>query len=56
MAGGAPKKRGLNSKDSAIMLLKTNEEKVSLFGSATMSMELKGLFCDCHYMYEKKRS
>ena len=36
------------------MLLKTNIEKMSVWGYATMSMKIKGLFCHSHDMYEKK--
>ena len=36
------------------MLLKTNVEKMSVWGYATMSMKRKGLFLYSHDMYEKK--
>ena len=51
---GRRKSGGLNSKDSAIMLLKTNLEKMSLLGSAIISMKTKGLFHSCHHIYENK--
>ena len=51
---GAEKRRGLKTKDSAIMLLKTNVEKMSLLGPAIISMKIKGLFHSCHYIYENK--
>jgi hypothetical protein len=42
-------------KDSAIMLLKTHIEKMSVFGLAIISMKIIGLSCACHYVYEKTR-
>ena len=36
------------------MLLKTNVEKMSVWGYPTMSMKIKGLFYYSHDMYEKK--
>jgi hypothetical protein len=51
---GRRKKRGPNSKDRAIMLLKTNVGKMSLLGSAIISMKIKGLFDSSHYVYENK--
>jgi hypothetical protein len=47
-------KRKPNFKDSAIMLLKTHIEKMSLLGSAIMFMKTKGLFHSCHHMYQNK--
>jgi hypothetical protein len=41
-------------RDRAIMLLKTNVEKMSLFGSAIISMKTKGLSHSCHHIYENK--
>jgi hypothetical protein len=41
-------------KDRAIMLLKTNVEKMSLLGPAIISMKTKGLFFSSHYVYEIK--
>jgi hypothetical protein len=41
---GRRKNGGLNSKDRAIMLLKTNVEKMSLLGSAIISMKTKAYF------------
>jgi hypothetical protein len=46
------KKEGQYLRDSAIMLLKTNVEKMSLMGSAIISMKTKGLFQPCHYVFE----
>jgi hypothetical protein len=51
---GAEKKGGLIPKACAIMLLKTNIEKMSLLGSAIISMKTKGLFHSCHHIYENK--
>jgi hypothetical protein len=48
------KKRGLKFKACAIMLLKTNVEKMSLLGSAIISMKTKGLSHSCHHIYENK--
>jgi hypothetical protein len=45
---------GLNSKDRAIMLMKKNVEKMSVYGLAIISMKTRGLFCPCHYVYENK--
>ena len=36
------------------MLLKTNIEKMSVYGLAIISMKIKGLFYLSHYVYENK--
>jgi len=36
------------------MLLKTNIEKMSVWGLAIIYMKIKGLFYSSHYMHEKK--
>jgi hypothetical protein len=41
-------------KASAIMLLKTNIEKMSVLGLAIISMKTNGLSCACHYVNENK--
>jgi hypothetical protein len=51
---GRRKKGGLKIKACAIMLLKTNVEKMSLLGSAIISMKTKGLFHSCHHIHENK--
>jgi hypothetical protein len=51
---GAGKRGDSFLKDSAIMLLKTNIEKMSVLGLAIISMKIKGLLCACHYVYENK--
>jgi hypothetical protein len=43
-------------KDSAIMLLKTNVEKMSVSGLAIMLMKTSELSRPCHYVNEKKGS
>ena len=43
-------------KGSAIMLLKTHVEKMSLFGLAIMFMKINELNVSCHYIDEKKDS
>ena len=50
---GAKKKGDPYLKDRAIMLLKTHVEKMSLLGSAIISMKTKGLFHPSHYIYEQ---
>jgi hypothetical protein len=53
--GWARRKRGGQKTEAcAIMLLKTNLEKMSLLGSAIISMKTKGLFHSCHHVYENK--
>jgi hypothetical protein len=49
-----PKNGGQYLRDSAIMLLKTNAEKMSLLGSAIIFMKTKDLFHSCHYVYKNK--
>ena len=43
-------------KDSPIMLLKTNVEKMSVCGLAIMSMKTNELNCSSHYVDERKDS
>ena len=41
-------------KASAIMLLKTNIEKMSVLGLAIISMKINALSYACHYVHENK--
>jgi hypothetical protein len=51
---GRRKSGGLKFKACAIMLLKTHIEKMSILGSAIISMKTKGFFRSCHHIYENK--
>jgi hypothetical protein len=53
---GAGKRGNSFLKDSAIMLLKKNVEKMSVLGLAIMYMKTKGLFNSSHYIYANKCS
>jgi hypothetical protein len=48
-----PENGGQYLRDSAIMLLKTNVEKMSIYGLATMSLKRRQLSRSCHYVAEK---
>lgn len=45
---------GEKMKDSFIMLLKTNGEKMSDFGLAIISMKINWLWASCHYVVDNK--
>ena len=52
----AREKGEMKKKDDPTMLLKTNVEKMSLCGSATILMKTNELYLLCHDVDEKKRS
>jgi hypothetical protein len=51
---GRRKKGDQKLKASAIMLLKTNIEKMSVLGLAIISLKIKDLSYSSHYVYENK--